>query len=862
MKTGSSLLLAVLCCAQILLVLPSGMLHAGWIVRQEWEADELFGDRELDAFRGEHYTTAQADTYCLVWYDFEMLNWQGWTSRDNTAPPDSFGAFAGLASNLYDKDPCNADFGTQVVFYVGSTEQSSEYPGLFNTPIASTVNLMLEHGHDEMIVSPAMDMRRYSTGKNENQDAEIPSNELPGLGGARLRFTVYRDLPLDNLVFYNWRIRTWDAAGGWSSWYDRGFAYYGGKKDMSGTFVSSERDYFFADHDVSDLVGADSVQIALGVVDLYHEFYGYYGSGSEHRPAPWFDDVRLYRYEHAGPVWSYRDVDLFQDTFPSVAFDLESYCRADMAADVSPLGNRFIVPGDWIVVGCAAPSGGRLDTLWTGDDRVYCHVNVEFLGPDDPPKPDLYGPDIAGDYGTYRQDDGNWTILLCSQALDDVGDPVENKYVVDLNDSLFTRGYMIEYYFKAFDRNGNSSTLPAWAEEGRQSRHRGGSALFEFTCLPTLASDILYVDHFHGRGTWDGAVQTYLDETFAAVIPRENTPDRYDVMGPSSLVSNSLGSRASLTHLTTAYEVIIWDSGNLRRNTIADTTTTGGDKSNDCQRLIDWLSLSEHDCNLLLMGDNIGWELDRIGDAGSASAQLLLGYYCGAALYPYAPDGDSYFEMTGEVNPMLSGVPGSPFAYEGHTYDYYLYGGCGIVNAFDVFLTEGTGQEAALYSEFPDLRLGAVYNILTVNSCYSRIVLLGHSFMNIRDIDGSNSPMTRNEILRAILNWFQSDTNPDITGADTPSPFSYGLAQSYPNPFNPAATIRYSIAEEGRVTIRIYDAAGRHVRMLVDDVRKAGEHTAVWDGRNNSGAAAASGVYFYRMESNGFVDTRKMVLLR
>ena len=100
-----------------------------------------------------------------------------------------------------------------------------------------------------------------------------------------------------------------------------------------------------------------------------------------------------------------------------------------------------------------------------------------------------------------------------------------------------------------------------------------------------------------------------------------------------------------------------------------------------------------------------------------------------------------------------------------------------------------------------------------------------------------------------------------ITGDDeTPSVNS--LAQNYPNPFNPVTTIRFGVREKGPVTLRVYDVAGRLVRTLVDGVRDAGAYREVWEGRNNRGSCAASGVYFYRLGAKGFERTRKMVLLK
>ncbi|UCF78393.1 MAG: VCBS repeat-containing protein [Candidatus Eiseniibacteriota bacterium] len=95
-------------------------------------------------------------------------------------------------------------------------------------------------------------------------------------------------------------------------------------------------------------------------------------------------------------------------------------------------------------------------------------------------------------------------------------------------------------------------------------------------------------------------------------------------------------------------------------------------------------------------------------------------------------------------------------------------------------------------------------------------------------------------------------------------PLLNALHQSYPNPMNPSATIRYSVRETGRVSIRIYDVAGRLIRVLVDE-EKAASHTpysVVWNGKDDSGRRVASGVYFCRMETKNFASANKIVLLR
>ncbi|HEX5132867.1 MAG TPA: choice-of-anchor B family protein, partial [Candidatus Krumholzibacteria bacterium] len=83
-----------------------------------------------------------------------------------------------------------------------------------------------------------------------------------------------------------------------------------------------------------------------------------------------------------------------------------------------------------------------------------------------------------------------------------------------------------------------------------------------------------------------------------------------------------------------------------------------------------------------------------------------------------------------------------------------------------------------------------------------------------------------------------------------------------PNPFAGTTTLRYSLADDGRVTAAVYDAAGRRVRQLAGGDITAGEHTLTWDGRDDSGVRMASGIYFCRVAGGGETRVGKMVLLR
>jgi len=88
------------------------------------------------------------------------------------------------------------------------------------------------------------------------------------------------------------------------------------------------------------------------------------------------------------------------------------------------------------------------------------------------------------------------------------------------------------------------------------------------------------------------------------------------------------------------------------------------------------------------------------------------------------------------------------------------------------------------------------------------------------------------------------------------------LAQNYPNPFRGLTQIQYNLPQNGHVSIKIYDVAGRLVRTLIDSDEFAGYLSVGWDGRNQQGMRVASGVYYYRMVAPNFKATKKMVLIR
>jgi hypothetical protein len=93
-------------------------------------------------------------------------------------------------------------------------------------------------------------------------------------------------------------------------------------------------------------------------------------------------------------------------------------------------------------------------------------------------------------------------------------------------------------------------------------------------------------------------------------------------------------------------------------------------------------------------------------------------------------------------------------------------------------------------------------------------------------------------------------------------PTTYALAQNYPNPFNADTHIEFTLAKAGHTTLKIYNTTGQLVRTLVDGQMDARMHKVRWNGRNHNGEIVASGIYFYRLASGTFAETKKMSFLR
>ena len=688
-----------------------------------------------------------------------------------------------------------------------------------------------------------------------NEHIESPLIPVAGAGDEFiLSFQVYRDTPLDNFQFYMWAVRSWvgSCPGDWES--DL-FVYYGGQKD-----------WYNITRNMSEFVdpSASHIQVHIAAVDMC-PVWCIFGcgvpEGACRSHAPLVDDVHVYRVNRIGPVFTVSHTDLFQDTFAEDG-TTTGVGRADAARDIAPSSSPTILPGDSICATVSAPTNGLAGDVYTGvGPAVYCYVAAW------PPRAgaSMEAPEERSGVGgrfplvdTMMNSGVAWSCFRMDSAFSIVG-VVDDRYCFDLNDNVFVPGDTVCYVFAAKDNGG------VWRYFSRRSGGQGenfvtddlGEALnspMEFQVLPgggwKRGGDILYVD---GADSQPGPPQLFYDSAFDILALNEFV-DRYDVLAPSSVESNTPASRVKdvVTQIIAPYRLIVWDSGENARGTIG-TGTGHLSKADDFQLLLAYLDSHPNGPGLLLYGDHLasewGWPYG-IGESGVAMQSTYVNF---------TVSDDDHADAGESVSPLMT-ASGACFVDQGTPQQLIAFGGCPNIKAFDVLQPTGLATTEFAY---PGGAGSAILSQATPNSASStaRVILSGFAFHHTRDASPVFPPV-RAEHFRLAAEWATTSAYNPPTGV--PEVARDFLATAAPNPFNPETTIRYGIRVRGHVSLRVYNIAGQLVRTLVDDVQSPRHEgfEVTWRGLNEKGREVASGVYLYRLETPSFSDTGKMVLLK
>jgi C1A family cysteine protease len=194
-------------------------------------------------------------------------------------------------------------------------------------------------------------------------------------------------------------------------------------------------------------------------------------------------------------------------------------------------------------------------------------------------------------------------------------------------------------------------------------------------------------------------------------------------------------------------------------------------------------------------------------------------------------------------------------------------GNCSV-NVLDVLSVVNfiLGQEASAYeSGASDCNVDGIVNILDALGIVNVVLDIGQCG------PGACSPVINDEVmtfiksLRPYLASEDFDRLMVLVKGVKAIPQEYALAQNYPNPFNPTTAIRYEIAESKfpiHTTLTVYNTLGQEIRTLVDKVQEPGYYTVTWDGRDQRGVMASSGIYFYRLMIGDFSASKRMVLMK
>ena len=219
---------------------------------------------------------------------------------------------------------------------------------------------------------------------------------------------------------------------------------------------------------------------------------------------------------------------------------------------------------------------------------------------------------------------------------------------------------------------------------------------------------------------------------------------------------------------------------------------------------------------------------------GNATCVSLHGNYI------YMADGEEGLQVFNVANPytpiLACTVP--PLHGTGNIVSCYLQGNL-------LFVSDNWWNEISVYDisvpQTPVLLNGFAWNLSTNAMLVSGDALYtanGEYGLNIHD-----------------LNMVDVDDPVQIP----PSTFQM---RNYPNPFNPETTISYTLPASGMVSLEIFNSRGQLVRNLLQEVQTAGEHSLVWNGRDDSGHSVASGLYLCRIACKGKQETRKLLLLK
>ncbi len=684
---------------------------------------------------------------------------------------------------------------------------------------------------------PVVPLARYEDGTllyfwNEIRSPAVP---IPGLAGQplALEFDVYRDLPRALQVYYRFHIRSL-VDGIWGEWRSNGFIYR-----------SLTKEWYSHSFDVQALVepGATDVQIAIGVQDWCPTFCGPEGVGC-HTHAPLIDNVRL---------TSNLDEYVVTNTSDSGAGSLR--------AAITEVN--------------ANPSGGAIlfDIAGAGTHTIQCTSTlpsiVRSVVVDGRTQPGYVGSPLVEVAGRF------------------------NAPLLDLtatNSAVFGLGLR-----RSGDGGqGSSSVGIRLASSGGIVQ---GCAFSNFrTASEVFGSDNLVGGVDSGEGNvFNGATRTAVYVGDGAQGNRILGNSIYDVqemgidlhpIGPSANDANDAdgGANRGQNHPTLF----------SAQSKAVSTRIVGELASMAAQTYrIEFFSTSACGASGRGLGQVYLGSVDVVtqgtigmGGTGLFDVELPVTVASGSSISATATDPAG---NTSEISPCVVAVntpAGAAVVVQPIdttsgslpvtlAFDQVLVGGETSLTITDVNPVQSFVSSDGLFYDISTTAqfTGEVEVCLTYDEA---LLLVPENRLLLFHWDTESIPPVWTEITSTL----DTGTNTICGTTDHFSPFALGvdtvtdvesaptlrtvvLRQNVPNPFNPFTTISFDVLRDGdAVQLRVFDVAGRLVRVLAEGERAAGTHVVSWDGRDFDGRTVSTGVYYYRLSTGSVELTRRMMLLK
>lgn len=523
------------------------------------------------------------------------------------------------------------------------------------------------------------------------------------------------------------------------------------------------------------------------------------GIGSSNGVYTFFDNVAVGVVTVAPPIFIQRDIDLFNDTFSTTAFFKDD--------------NFNTALGDSAVVEVSCSRGYKTGFMY------------------------------------YRFNGGSWS----STPLGKSAAALPNLRYADVPAAAYPANTNLEYYFGVTDSTDATTYLPAGAITDGTYFQAAILPLKTATnpanaCFDSLAT-VLFINNYSGRepkNLWADALkaQGYKFDTWDVNAPTSalgNTPGGASTSGPYDWPPTPVSA-------LTQYSTIIWHAGSLTAFTLSQQ---------DQALLQTWIQQTGKSRNLWIGGDNVAYDLT----VNSLDYNSFLSFTCGMKylrdMWENAPQDT--------LHPLVQGFAGSPTAGR----FMHVNDDCPILDKNDLIATSTQGAangKVGIALKYPNNFAAATRyatKYVSFGSDSARVFFQGFNFSNIEE-GGERLNYAKN-IMQGyfgVANCYSPSGVDEDPGSGAPA-IRNTLGQNAPNPFNPSTVIRYSVAETGPVTIRIFNAGGALVRTLVDGQHAPGEYTVRWDGKDANGQRLSSGVYFYRIETGaGFRDSKKLILLK